>query len=36
MLPVPGTPKVAHLESNIAAASLELTDEEFEALTQAV
>ena len=36
MLPIPGTSKVAHLESNIAAASLELTDEEFEALTQAV
>jgi pyridoxine 4-dehydrogenase len=36
MLPIPGTSKVDHLESNIAAAGLELTDEEFEALSQAV
>ena len=33
MLPIPGTSKVAHLESNIAAASIELTDEEFAALS---
>ena len=33
MLPIPGTSTVAHLEDNIAAADLELTDEEFEALS---
>jgi aryl-alcohol dehydrogenase-like predicted oxidoreductase len=32
MLPIPGTSKVAHLEENVAAASIELTDEEFEKL----
>lgn len=32
MLPIPGTSKVAHLESNIAAAGIELTDEEYAAL----
>jgi pyridoxine 4-dehydrogenase len=26
MLPIPGTSRVAHLEENIAAASIELTD----------
>jgi pyridoxine 4-dehydrogenase len=36
MLPIPGTSSVDHLESNTAAASIELTDEEFEALTAAV
>jgi pyridoxine 4-dehydrogenase len=36
MLPIPGTSSVAHLESNTAAAALQLTDEEFEALTDAV
>jgi aryl-alcohol dehydrogenase-like predicted oxidoreductase len=36
MLPIPGTSSLAHLESNTAAASIELTDEEFEALTAAV
>ncbi|MGN6130948.1 MAG: aldo/keto reductase [Nocardioidaceae bacterium] len=36
MLPIPGTSSVAHLEDNTAAAGLELTDEEFEALTRAV
>ena len=36
MLPIPGTSSVAHLEDNIGGASIELTDEEFEALTQAV
>src|SRR6478752_7412381 len=36
MLPIPGTSSVAHLESNTAAAGIELTDEEFEALTAAV
>jgi len=29
MLPIPGTSKVRHLEDNVAAASLELTDEDF-------
>lgn len=33
MLPIPGTSSVAHLEENTAAASLELTPEEFDALT---
>ena len=35
MLPIPGTSSVDHLESNTAAASIELTDEEFGALTEA-
>lgn len=34
MLPIPGTSKVAHLEENVAAAGLELTDEEFHALDE--
>ena len=32
MLPIPGTSKVKHLEENVAAAGLELTDEEFRTL----
>jgi pyridoxine 4-dehydrogenase len=36
MLPIPGTSSVDHLESNTAAASIELNDDEFEALTSAV
>jgi aryl-alcohol dehydrogenase-like predicted oxidoreductase len=32
MVPIPGTASVAHLEENVAAASLELTDQEFAAL----
>ena len=32
MLPIPGTGKVAHLEENVAAASIQMTDEEFAAL----
>ncbi|MDN4161228.1 aldo/keto reductase [Nocardioides abyssi] len=36
MLPIPGTSSVAHLEDNMAAASIELTDEEFAALEAAV
>lgn len=32
MLPIPGTSKVAHLEQNIAAASITLSDEDFAAL----
>ena len=34
MLPIPGTSSVSHLEENIAAASIELTDEEFEELSK--
>jgi pyridoxine 4-dehydrogenase len=34
MLPIPGTSKVAHLEENVGAASISLTDEEFAALDQ--
>ncbi|HEU0257609.1 MAG TPA: aldo/keto reductase [Microbacteriaceae bacterium] len=36
ILPIPGTSKVAHLEQNIAAAGLELTDDDVAALTAAV
>jgi aryl-alcohol dehydrogenase-like predicted oxidoreductase len=36
MLPIPGTSKVAHLEENIAAAEITLTDEEYAALESAV
>ena len=32
MLPIPGTSKVAHLEENVAAAAIELSEAEFEAL----
>jgi aryl-alcohol dehydrogenase-like predicted oxidoreductase len=32
MLPIPGTSSVDHLEENVAAASLQLTDEEYESL----
>jgi len=35
MLPIPGTSKVAHLEENVAAAEIELTDAEFAMLDQA-
>lgn len=35
MLPIPGTSSVEHLDSNTAAASIELTDEEFTALSDA-
>ena len=35
MLPIPGTSKVSHLEENVAAAGIELTDEEFAALDRA-
>jgi aryl-alcohol dehydrogenase-like predicted oxidoreductase len=34
MLPIPGTSKVHHLEENVAAAGLELTDEEFRTLDE--
>ena len=36
MLPIPGTSSVAHLEENVAAAELTLTDAEIESLTDAV
>ncbi|HEV7974467.1 aldo/keto reductase [Amycolatopsis sp.] len=36
LLPIPGTSTVSHVEDNIAAAQLELTDEEFTALSNAV
>ncbi|MEU4670928.1 aldo/keto reductase [Amycolatopsis sp. NPDC023774] len=35
MLPIPGTSSVAHLEDNVAAAEIELTDDEFAALSAA-
>lgn len=35
MLPIPGTSKVAHLEENVAAGQIELTDTEFDTLTKA-
>jgi pyridoxine 4-dehydrogenase len=35
MLPIPGTSKVAHLEENVAAAAIDLSDEEFAALNRA-
>jgi aryl-alcohol dehydrogenase-like predicted oxidoreductase len=34
MLPIPGTSRVAHLEQNVAAAAITLTDEEFRALSR--
>jgi pyridoxine 4-dehydrogenase len=34
MLPIPGTSSVKHLEENVAAASLKLTDEEYEKLSR--
>jgi pyridoxine 4-dehydrogenase len=34
MLPIPGTSSVEHLEQNVAAASLRLTEEEFEELSE--
>jgi aryl-alcohol dehydrogenase-like predicted oxidoreductase len=34
MLPIPGTGSVAHLESNVAAASVELAPEEVAALNE--
>ena len=33
VLPIPGTSSVAHLEENIAAGSIELTDAQYAALT---
>lgn len=34
MLPIPGTSKVAHLEENVAAAALALSDEDFQRLDE--
>jgi aryl-alcohol dehydrogenase-like predicted oxidoreductase len=36
MLPIPGTASVAHLEENVAAVGINLTDAQFAALAQAV
>jgi pyridoxine 4-dehydrogenase len=36
MLPIPGTSSVAHLEDNLQAASIELTDGQFETLSAAL
>lgn len=36
MLPIPGTSSVAHLEENVAARDLELSDEDFAAVEAAV
>ncbi|KAA1380658.1 aldo/keto reductase [Aeromicrobium fastidiosum] len=36
MLPIPGTSTISHLEDNIGAAAIELSDAEHEALTNAV
>ncbi len=35
MLPILGTSKVSHLEENVAAAEITLSDEEFETLAAA-
>lgn len=35
MLPIPGTSKVKHLEENVAAAGIRLSDDEFAALSEA-
>jgi len=34
MLPIPGTSSVKHLDENTAAASLELSDEDFQKLDE--
>jgi pyridoxine 4-dehydrogenase len=34
MLPIPGTSSIEHLEQNVAAASLRLTDEDYQALSR--
>jgi aryl-alcohol dehydrogenase-like predicted oxidoreductase len=36
MLPIPGTSTVAHLEDNLAAAAIKLSEEDAAALTAAV
>ena len=35
MLPIPGTSKVAHLEENVAAAAIKLSDADFAELERA-
>jgi pyridoxine 4-dehydrogenase len=35
MLPIPGTSKAAHLEENVAAVAVQLSDEDFAALDRA-
>ena len=35
MLPIPGTSSTSHLEDNLAGAAIELTDEQFTALSDA-
>jgi aryl-alcohol dehydrogenase-like predicted oxidoreductase len=35
MLPIPGTSKVKHLEENVAAVNVELSDDELAALDRA-
>jgi aryl-alcohol dehydrogenase-like predicted oxidoreductase len=32
MLPIPGTASLAHLEENVASATIQLTQEDFDAL----
>lgn len=34
MIPIPGTSKVAHLEENVAAADISLSDDEFASLSR--
>jgi aryl-alcohol dehydrogenase-like predicted oxidoreductase len=34
ILPIPGTSSVVHLEENVAAATAQLTDEQFEELSR--
>ncbi len=34
MLPIPGTSSVAHLEENVAAANVQLSDDEFQSLAR--
>jgi aryl-alcohol dehydrogenase-like predicted oxidoreductase len=35
MLPIPGTSRVSHLDENVAAASIELGDDDFRELDEA-
>jgi len=35
MLPIPGTSKLAHLEENVGAAAITLSDEDFRTLSKA-
>lgn len=36
MVPIPGTSSVAHLEENLAAADVKLTEDEYQTLAKAV